>query len=105
MNDRTECTLAKGFSLWEKVYAQSSFFAMRIRGVKSALDSCEKTIRVKSRLDPLRWSFLSGQFFRFHTAKIEGKNFSPWGKSRNMLCSLFRSVLPLLDKLSILSIL
>ena len=32
MKDKTECTLAKGFSLWEKVYAQSSFLGMGIIG-------------------------------------------------------------------------
>jgi hypothetical protein len=32
MKDKTECTLTNGFDLWEKVYAQFSFFAMCIIG-------------------------------------------------------------------------
>ena len=32
MKDKTECTLADGFNLWEKIFAQFSFFAMGIIG-------------------------------------------------------------------------
>ena len=32
MKDKTECTLANGFNLWEKKYAQSSFIGMGIIG-------------------------------------------------------------------------
>jgi hypothetical protein len=32
MNDNINCSLAEGFSLWEKIYAQSSFIAMGVLG-------------------------------------------------------------------------
>ena len=32
MNDNIKCSLAEGFSLWEKIYAQSSFIAMGVFG-------------------------------------------------------------------------
>ena len=32
MNDHINCSLAEGFSLWEKIYAQSSFIAMGVIG-------------------------------------------------------------------------
>ncbi len=32
MNNNITCSLAEGFSLWEKIYAQSSFTAMGIIG-------------------------------------------------------------------------
>lgn len=30
MNDNTDCSLAEGFSLWEKLYAQVTFFTTSI---------------------------------------------------------------------------
>ena len=32
MNDNVKCSLAEGFSLWEKIYAQFSFIAMGVIG-------------------------------------------------------------------------
>ena len=32
MNEKIKCSLAEGFSLWEKIYAQSSFIAMGVLG-------------------------------------------------------------------------
>ena len=32
MNDNIKCSLAEGFSLWEKIYAQFSFIAMGVIG-------------------------------------------------------------------------
>ena len=32
MNDNIKCSLAEGFSFWEKIYAQSSFIAMGVLG-------------------------------------------------------------------------
>jgi hypothetical protein len=32
MNQKAECSLAEGFSIWEKAYAQVSFFTMAIAG-------------------------------------------------------------------------
>jgi hypothetical protein len=37
MNDNINCSLAEGFSLWEKIYAQISFFTMGVIGTVGIL--------------------------------------------------------------------